>query len=154
LRPRTSPVELEDGQQASWLSTREARWPSAEYHSRLRSAADIDDIFRNVMWETLENGMRRPGELVEDFAERAESEARPVNAHIASADTPTRVLLEHAGTDMTLECAASSRDEVTERLLNARRAPSTPIRSWPTAAGTWTNTASTPASRSRSPTTN
>jgi len=111
-------VKLEDEHQAAWLSTREAQWPSAEYQSRLQNAADIDDVFRDVMWETLENGMRHPGELVEDFAERAESEARPADAHIAGADTPTRVLLEHADTDMTPERAASSRDEVTDRLLN------------------------------------
>jgi hypothetical protein len=111
-------IKLEDGHQAAWLSTRAVPWPSAEYQSRLQNAADIDDVFRDVMWETVENGMRRPGELVEDFAERAESEARPADAQIAGADTPTRVLLEHADTDMTLECAAGGRDEVTDRLLN------------------------------------
>jgi hypothetical protein len=110
--------KLEDGHQAAWLSTREARWPGAEYESRFQNAADIDDVLRDLMWETLENGMRRPGEPVEDFAERAASEARPADAHKAGTDMPTRVILEHADTDMTLECAASSRDEVTDRLLN------------------------------------
>jgi hypothetical protein len=65
--------KLEDGHQAAWLSTREARWPSAEYESRFQNAAEVDGVFRGVMWETVENGMRRPGEPVEEFAERAES---------------------------------------------------------------------------------
>jgi hypothetical protein len=111
-------VKLEDGHQAAWLSTREARWPSAEYESRFQNAAEIDDVFCDLMWETLENGMRRPGELVEHFADRAESEARPADTHIAGTDTPTRVITEHADTDMTPERAGSSRDEVTDWLLN------------------------------------
>jgi len=63
-------AKLEDGHQAAWLSTRETRWPSAQHEARFQNAADIDDVFRDLMWETLENGMRRPGELVEHFAER------------------------------------------------------------------------------------
>jgi hypothetical protein len=85
-------VKLEDGNQAAWLSTRDAWSPSAEYQSRSQNVADIDDIFRDLMWETLENGMRRPGELVEDFAERAESEARLATAHKAGTEAPTNRL--------------------------------------------------------------
>ena len=111
-------VKLEDGHQAAWLSTREARWPSAEYESRFQNAAEIDDVFRDLMWETLENGMRRPGELVEDFAERAESEARLADAHKAGTETPTDLIIEQADADMTPERAGSSQDEITDRLLN------------------------------------
>jgi hypothetical protein len=111
-------VKLEDGHQAAWLCTREARWPSAEYESRFQNAAEIDDVFRDVMWETLENGMRRPGELVEQFAERAESEARLADAHEAGADTLTDLIIEQADADMTPECAASSQDEIANRLLD------------------------------------
>jgi hypothetical protein len=111
-------VKLEDGHHAAWLSAREARWPSAEYQSRFHNAADIDDVFRDLMWETLENGMRRPGELAEDFAERAESEARPAEAHKAGTGTPGNLTVERAGTDMTPERAGSSQDEITNRLLN------------------------------------
>ena len=82
-------VKLEDGNQAAWLSTREARWPSAEYQSRFQNAADVDGVFRDVMWETVENGMRRPGEPVEEFAERAESEASLL---IGATPTPRRPL--------------------------------------------------------------
>jgi hypothetical protein len=116
-------VKLDDGHQVAWLCTREARWPSAEYESRFQTAAEIDDVFRDVMWETLENGMRRPGELVEDFAERAESEARLADAHEACADTPTDLSIEQADADMTLERAGSSQDEITNRLLNNEITP-------------------------------
>jgi hypothetical protein len=111
-------VKLDDGHQAAWLSTREAQWPSAEFESRFQNAAEIDDVFRDLMWETLANSMRRPGELVEDFAERAESEARLADAHKAGADTPTDLIIEQANADMTPERAGSSQDEITNRLLN------------------------------------
>ena len=81
--------KLEDGQQAAWLSTRGALWHSAEYQSRFQNAADVDGVFRDVMWETVENGMRRPGEPVEEFAERAESEASLL---IGATPTPRRPL--------------------------------------------------------------
>jgi hypothetical protein len=111
-------VKLEDGNQAAWLSTRKARWPSAEYQSRFQNAAEIDDVLRDVMWETLENGMRRPGELVEDFAERAESEARLANANKAGTEASTDIVIGQADVDMTPERAGSSQDEITNRLLN------------------------------------
>jgi hypothetical protein len=111
-------VKLEDGHQAAWLSTREARWPSAEYQSRFQNAAEIDDVFCDLMWETLENGMRRPGELVEDFAERAESEARLADEHKASTDAPADLIVEQGDADVTLERAGSSQGEIVNRLLN------------------------------------
>jgi hypothetical protein len=111
-------VELEDGHQAAWLSTREARWPSAEYESRFQNAADIDDVFRDLMWETVENGMRRPGELVEHFAERAESEARLANANKAGTEASTDIVNGQADVDMTPERAGRSQDEITNPLLN------------------------------------
>ena len=111
-------VKLEDGHQAAWLSTREARWPSAEYESRFQNAAEIDDVFRDLMWETVENGMRRPGELVEHFAERAESEARLANANKAGTEASTDIVNGQADVDMTPERAGSSQDEITNRLLN------------------------------------
>ena len=57
-------VKLEDGHQASWLSTRDALRPSAEHESRFQTAAEIDEVFRDLMWETLESGMRHPGEVL------------------------------------------------------------------------------------------
>jgi hypothetical protein len=115
-------VKLDDGHQAAWLSTREAQWPSAEYESRFQNAADIDDVFRDVMWETLESGMRRPGELVEHFAERAESEARLADAHEAGADTPTDLIIDQADADMVPERAGRSR-EITNPLPDNQITP-------------------------------
>lgn len=111
-------VKLEDGHQDAWLATRGVRWPSAEYESRFQNAAEIDGVFRDLMWETLENGMRRPGELVEHFADRAESQARLADAHKASTEAPTDLIIEQADADMTPERAGSSQDEITNRLLN------------------------------------
>jgi hypothetical protein len=68
-------ASLEKGHQAAWLSTRETPWHSAEYQARFQNAAEVDGVFRDVMRETAENGMRRPGEPVQEFAERAGSEA-------------------------------------------------------------------------------
>ena len=52
--------------------------------------------------KTLENGMWRPGELVEDFAERAESEAMLADAHKVGTEASTDLIIEHADADMTL----------------------------------------------------
>jgi hypothetical protein len=111
-------VKLEDAHQAAWLSTREARWPSAEYQSRLQHATEIDDVFRDLMWETLDNGMRRPGELVEHFADRAESEASLAEAHQAGTEAPADPTIEQSDAGMTKERAGSSQDEVADRLLD------------------------------------
>jgi hypothetical protein len=68
-------AKLEEGHRAAWLSTREAPWHSTEYQARFQNAAEVDGVFRDVMRETVKNGMRRPGEPVEEFADRAGSEA-------------------------------------------------------------------------------
>jgi hypothetical protein len=111
-------VKLEDGHQTAWISTRQAQWQSVEYQSRSQTAAEIDDLFRDLMWETLENGMRRPGELVEDFAERAETEAGPADAHKAGTEAPTDLSPGQGDAAMTPERAGRTQDEITNRLLN------------------------------------
>jgi hypothetical protein len=80
-------TKLEEGHQAAWLSTHEVPWHSAEYESRFQNAAEVDRVFRDLMWETVNNGMRHPGEPAEEFAERAESEARFTDARPAGAET-------------------------------------------------------------------
>jgi hypothetical protein len=115
--------KLENGHQAAWLSTRETRWQSAEYQARFQNAAEIDGVFRDVMWETLENGMRRPGEPVEHFAERAESEARFADAHKAGAQTAAHLITQHAEAGMQSECVGDSQDEVATWLLDGASTP-------------------------------
>ncbi len=110
--------KLEGGHQAAWLSTREVPWQSAEYQSRFQNAAEVDDVFRDLMWETVENGMRRPGEPVEEFAERAESEARLADARKAGAETPADPIFQRSGAAMAPECADDRQDEIAARLLN------------------------------------
>jgi hypothetical protein len=69
-------ARLEEGQQAAWRSTCEV--PSSrqtEYRSRFQNAMEVDGVFHDLMQETADNGMRRPNETVEEFAERAGSDA-------------------------------------------------------------------------------
>ncbi len=43
--------KLEEGHQAAWLSTHQVPWHSAEYQARFQNAAEVDDVFRDLMWE-------------------------------------------------------------------------------------------------------
>jgi hypothetical protein len=115
--------KLEEGQQAAWLSTRGAPWHRVEYQSRLQNAAEVDAVFRDLMWETLENGMRRPGEPVEEFAERAESEARLADTRNADANTAADPIAPKADADTTPRRGWDSQDEATTRLLNDASTP-------------------------------
>jgi hypothetical protein len=115
--------KLENGQQAAWLSTRGVPWHSAEYQSRFQNAADIDDVFRDIMWETLENGMRRPGEPVEEFAERAASQARLPDTGKADAKTADDPIAPQADANTTPQRGRDSQDEATTRLLNNASTP-------------------------------
>ena len=110
-------AKLEQGHQAAWRSAHEVQWPGAEYESRFQNAAEVDGVFRGVMQETVENGMRRPGEPVEEFAERAESEARPA-APKTGAQMTADPIIRRSDAGMTLERVWDSRDEIAARLLN------------------------------------
>jgi hypothetical protein len=95
-------TKLSAGHQAAWLATYQAPSPSAEFETRFRNATEVDGVFRNVMRETLDNGMRRPGESVDRFAERAHAEAEHAEAPSAAADgvlrqVPAAVTLGRAG---------------------------------------------------------
>ena len=114
--------KLEGGHQAAWLSTREVPWQSAEYRSRFQNAAEVDAVFRDVMWETVENGMRRPGEPVEEFAERAESEASLADTRKASAEAPAAAIIGSSAAMLPVR-AGDSQDEIVARLLNAASSP-------------------------------
>jgi hypothetical protein len=113
--------QLDEGQQAAWLSTHRVPWDSAEYQSRFQNAAEVDDVFRDLMWETLDNGMRRPGELVEEFAERATSEARLTDTR--NAETAVDPMARQADADSTPERTGESQDQLTARLLNDASTP-------------------------------
>jgi hypothetical protein len=110
-------ARLEEGQQAAWLSTHEALWQSAEYQSRFQNAAEVDGVFHDLMWETVENGMRHPGEPVEEFADRAESEATLTDAPKASAETATDPIGQRSDAGIAPQRAGDSQDEITARLL-------------------------------------
>lgn len=116
-------VKLEEGHLAAWHSTHEARWPSGEYESRFQNAAEVDGVFRDLLWETVGNGMRQPGEPVEHFAQRAESEARHAEVRNVGRETTVPPVIQREGADATPEHAAPSRDETAARLLSD---PSTP----------------------------
>jgi hypothetical protein len=115
--------KLEEGHQAAWLSTHEARWQTAEYQSRFQNAAEVDGVFRDVMWETVENGMRRPGEPVEKFAERAESEARLTEGRKAGVQPSADPITQQPCAGMTPQCAGNSQDAHADRLPNDASTP-------------------------------
>jgi hypothetical protein len=116
-------AKLEQGHHAAWLSTREALWHSAEYQARFQNAVEVDGIFRDVMRETVENGMRRPGEPVEEFAERAGSEAWLAGIRKAGLEPHADVIIQQTGADTPPERDADGEYEVSPRLLDDARTP-------------------------------
>jgi hypothetical protein len=116
-------VKLEEGDQAAWLSTRELSWRSPEYESRFQNAAEIDGLFRDVLRETLDNGMRHPGEPVDEFAERAGSDAWLADARTADAETTRDPIIQKADAGITPEHVGKGRDEAAARPLNDASSP-------------------------------
>jgi hypothetical protein len=116
-------AKLEEGHLAAWRSTREAPWHSAEYQARFQNAAEVDGVFRDVMRETVENGMRRPGEPVEEFAERAGSEAWLADARKGDAGTPVGPVIQSAGAGAAPDGPEDSQNELTARLINDAGTP-------------------------------
>jgi hypothetical protein len=115
--------KLHEGQQAAWLATHHLPWHSADYQARFQTAAEVDDVFRDLMWETLENGMRRPAEPVEEFADRAQAEAKLTAAPQASAGTAPSPTAKPADTGTAPKPARDIQDEITARPLTS---PDTP----------------------------
>jgi hypothetical protein len=70
------------------------------------------------MQETVENGMRRAGEPVEEFAERAGSEAWVADARELGAETPADSPTRRADAGISPEVAGHSQDEIAARLLD------------------------------------
>jgi hypothetical protein len=123
-------AKLEEGHRAAWLSAREAPRNSADRHARLQNAAEVDGVFRDIMRETVENGMRRPGEPVEDFAERAASEARLADSRGDGPEPPTSPVIRPAGAGMPPERAGHSQDEIINRLLDEAWSPKGQAHTW------------------------
>jgi hypothetical protein len=114
-------AKLEQGHHAAWLSTREALWHSAEYRARFQNAVEVDGIFRDVMRETVENGMRRPGEPVGEFAERVGSEAWLAGVRKAGLEPHADLIIQRtdAGTPPG-PGGAGGYEAITRRLDDAR----------------------------------
>ena len=72
---------------------------------------------------TVEDGMRRPGEPVEEFAERAESEARLTDARKAGAEPSADPITQQADAGMTPQRTGDSQDAIAGRLLNDASTP-------------------------------
>src|SRR5215813_12438816 len=111
-------ARLEEGHQAAWRSMHEARWQSAEYESRFQNAAEVDGVFRDVMWETVESGMRRPGEPAEEFVERAEQEARLADARKTGAGPSADPITQQTDAGTPPKGAGDSQGAIADRLLN------------------------------------
>ena len=116
-------VKLEEGNQAAWLSTREMSWQDPGYQARFQNAAEIDRVFRDLMQETVESGMRRPGEPVEEFAERAGSEAWLADAREPGAETIADPTTRRADAGISPEVAGHSQDEIAARHLDDPNTP-------------------------------
>jgi hypothetical protein len=114
-------AKLEEGHQAAWRSTREAPWHSAEYQARFQNAVEVDGVFWDLMRETVENGTRRPGEPVQEFAERAGSEAWLASVRKAGLEPHADPIIQQMGADTPRERDGDSQHEVTTRLLNDAR---------------------------------
>jgi hypothetical protein len=116
-------AKLDKGHQAAWRSTREVPWQSADYQARFQNATEVDAVFRDVMQETAGNGMRRPGEPVEDFAKRAESEAGLADTQKADAESPAYPIAQQAAAGVTPGTVVGSREEIAAWLLKDPRTP-------------------------------
>lgn len=116
-------AKLEEGHLAAWRSTRETPWHSAEYQARFHNAAEVDGVLRDILRETAENGMCRPGEPAEEFAERAGSQAWLADARRADVGTPDDPLIQPTGAGTAPDRPAERRNELTARLLSDARTP-------------------------------
>jgi hypothetical protein len=114
-------TKLKEAHQAAWLSAREAPWHSAEYQARFQNAAEVDGLFRDVLRETVENGMCRPGEPVEQFAERAGSEARLAGMRKAGLEPGADPIIQQTAVGTPPERSRNRPDKVTARLLTDAR---------------------------------
>jgi hypothetical protein len=60
---------LDSGSRAAWQAQHEARSPQ-QADARFATAAELDALRVDAMWATVETGMRKPAEPLEDFAQR------------------------------------------------------------------------------------
>lgn len=112
---------LEEGSQQAWHYAGSARYGDKEEHAAwLDYAADVDTVYRDALWQSLRDGVRKPGEPVAEFGERVEREdadwraAR--EAGTDAADISIRALLD-AGMDPD-RIQQQAEDEA-DQLLNA-----------------------------------
>jgi hypothetical protein len=110
-------AKLEQGHWAPWWSTHETLRGSAEYQSRFQNAAEVDGVFRDLLWETLNSGMRRPGESVERFAERAAAEAKLADARNGGTQMASRPITRQTSAEVRPGRAGISPDDDVARLL-------------------------------------
>jgi len=90
----------------------------APHESRFQNAAEVDGVFRDLLWETLEAGMRRPGESVEQFAERAAAEAKIADARKDGTQIASRPITRQTGAEVRPDRAGISPDGTGARLLS------------------------------------
>jgi hypothetical protein len=117
-------AKLEEGHQAAWRAIRETSWEGAECESRFQNAVEVDGVFRDVMWETLGNGTRHPGESVAQFAKRARAETRRADARNAGTQSAAGPIAQRTGAEVTPGHAAISPDENPAQLPSG---PGTPL---------------------------
>ncbi len=60
---------LERGHQAAWKASGKA-WRTPKWRGAKAMSEELDKLSVDATWGTFMNGMRRPGETVEQFADR------------------------------------------------------------------------------------
>jgi hypothetical protein len=99
------------------------RCPGVDERGHGLTMSIIHDNSCCAEWETAENGMRRPGELVEEFAERAGSEAWLADARQGDAGKPVGPAIQPTGASAAPDGPEDSQNELAARLLNDASTP-------------------------------
>jgi hypothetical protein len=112
--------QLEDGAMAAWHYAGEARYGDTQVHKdRLAYAADVDTVYRDGLWQSLQAGVRRPAEPVAEFGERIEREAAEIRAaRDAGMATADQVIRGWADAGMGLDQMQQQAEDEAARLLS------------------------------------
>ena len=108
---------LDAGARAAWRSTHQVPWLSPAYEASFQAANEVDSVVHDLLVETLASRVRQPGETVEDFARRAEYQARLAHAHRNGAEAATRPVTQLAGAGTTAAAASRTAGELARGLL-------------------------------------
>ncbi len=111
---------LERGYKRAYEAAREA-WsthPWSDYESRFQTAVECNEVAADVVYETLENGMRRPCEPTADFLSRTKAEAQTAEAKQAGFETADQIIRDLADAGMSPATLSRYQQEISASLLS------------------------------------